>query len=405
MIEFKISGLLRQYRWLIVLSAVTQVMFSSLALVLPKLLQVAIDRVFPTRDYKLFAIICVLMLLIYIIRFIMRMIAGFLGTYTGTRVLLDMRQRIFKHLQSLSLRFYEEYRTGKLISNVISDVALLQGLVSLCIAMVDQFFTMALVTIMLFLLNWKMALIGMLALPLHFVNFYYFNGYLRRQALVLQEKMSEISANLAENINGIKVVKSFSRERSERRQFFTSMRPTLDIAVNINKTGNICNGSYETLAVITYLIIIWLGITEVSPPDFTIGEFVAFYTYIGLQIGPIAALASQMNTLSMGLAGAERIIKLLRVIPEIKDDPDPVTAGRFKGNISFENVSFSYRDAPVIRNLTLQIKPGEKVALVGPSGCGKSTISNLLLRFYDVCDGCIKVDGIDPSIFTGIIPR
>jgi subfamily B ATP-binding cassette protein MsbA len=395
MIEFKVSSLLRQYRGLIFLSAITSIMFSSLALILPRLLQVTIDRILPSRDYKLFAIVCVIMLLIYVVRFIMRMITGFLGTYTVTRMLLDVRQRIFKHLQSLSLRFYEEYRTGKLISNVISDVALLQGLVTLWIAMVDQFFTMALVTIMLFLLDWKMALIAMLALPLHFVNFYYFNGFLHRQSLALQERMSEISANLAENINGIKVVKSFSKERTERRQFFTSMRPTLDIALNINKTSNICGGTYETLAVITYLIIIGIGISEVSPPDFTIGEFVAFYTYIGLQIGPIAALASQINSLSQGLAGAERIVKLLRVIPEIKDDPNPITASRFKGNISFENVSFSYRDAAVIRNLTLQINPGEKVALVGPSGCGKSTISNLLLRFYDVCEGCIKVDGVD----------
>ncbi|MFA7231203.1 MAG: ABC transporter ATP-binding protein [Victivallaceae bacterium] len=395
MIEFKVSSLLRQYRGLIILSAITSIMFSSLALTLPRLLQVAIDRVLPNRDYKLFAIVCALMLIVYVIRFIMRMITGFLGTYTVTRVLLDVRQRIFKHLQSLSLRFYEEYRTGKLISNVISDVALLQGLVSLCIAMVDQFFTMGLITIMIFFINWKMALIAMLALPIHFVNFYYFNGSLRRQALVLQEKMSEISANLAENINGIRVVKSFSKERFERRQFFRSMRPTLNIAININKTGNICSGSYEMLAVITYLTIIGIGISVVSPPDFTIGEFVAFYTYVGLQINPIAALANQLNALSQGMAGAQRIVKLLRVIPEIKDDPEAITANRFVGNISFENVSFSYRDTPVIRNFSLDIAPGEKIALVGPSGCGKSTISNLLLRFYDVKDGCVKVDDID----------
>ncbi len=395
MIEFKISSLLRQYRGLIVLSAVTSIIFSSLALVMPRLLQITIDRIIPGHDYMLFVVVCIVMLLVYVLRFAMRMITGFLGTYTVTRVLLDVRQRIFKHLQSLSLRFYEEYRTGKLISNVISDVSLLQGLVSLCIAMVDQFFTMALVTIMLFLLDWKMALIAMLALPLHFINFYYFNGALRKKSLALQEKMSEISANLAENINGIKVVKSFSKERSERRQFFTSMRPTLDIALDINKTSNICGGTYETMAVITYLVIIGFGINEVSPPDFTMGEFVAFYTYIGLQIGPIAALASQMNTLSQGLAGAERVVKLLRVIPEIKDDADPITASRFKGIINFENVSFSYRDAPVIWNLTLQINPGEKIALVGPSGCGKSTISNLLLRFYDVTEGCIRVDDVD----------
>jgi subfamily B ATP-binding cassette protein MsbA len=253
---------------------------------------------------------------------------------------------------------------------------------------------------MIFLLNWKLALIAMLALPLHFVNFYYFNGILRRKSIELQEKMSEISANLAENINGIKVVKSFSKERSERRHFFTAMRPTLDLSVEMNRLANFSGGLYEMLAVITYLVIIGVGINEVCPPDFTMGEFVAFYTYVGLQIGPIAAIATQINALSLGLAGAERIVKLLRVIPEIKDVPNALTAPRFKGVINFDNVSFSYRDTPVIWDMNLQINPGEKIALVGPSGCGKSTISNLLLRFYDVKEGCIRVDGVDIRKFS-----
>jgi subfamily B ATP-binding cassette protein MsbA len=398
--EFKLSSLFKQYRLLIFFSALTSIIFSSLSLVLPRLLQIAIDRIIPGRDYMLFMFVCIILLLIYILRFVMRMITGFVGTYTAMRVLLDVRQRIFKHLQSLSLRFYEEYRTGKLISNVISDVSLLQSLVSMCIMMSDQLFTMTLVTIMIFLLNWKLALIAMLALPLHFVNFYYFNGILRRKSIELQEKMSEISANLAENINGIKVVKSFSKERSERRHFFTAMRPTLDLSVEMNRLANFSGGLYEMLAVITYLVIIGVGINEVCPPDFTMGEFVAFYTYVGLQIGPIAAIATQINALSLGLAGAERIVKLLRVIPEIKDVPNALTAPRFKGVINFDNVSFSYRDTPVIWDMNLQINPGEKIALVGPSGCGKSTISNLLLRFYDVKEGCIRVDGVDIRKFS-----
>jgi ABC-type bacteriocin/lantibiotic exporter with double-glycine peptidase domain len=165
--EFKLSSLFKQYRLLIFFSALTSIIFSSLSLVLPRLLQIAIDRIIPGRDYMLFMFVCIILLLIYILRFVMRMITGFVGTYTAMRVLLDVRQRIFKHLQSLSLRFYEEYRTGKLISNVISDVSLLQSLVSMCIMMSDQLFTMTLVTIMIFLLNWKLALIAMLALPLH----------------------------------------------------------------------------------------------------------------------------------------------------------------------------------------------------------------------------------------------
>ena len=227
--------------------------------------------------------------------------------------------------------FYEEYRTG-LISNVISDVALLQGLISLCISMVDQFFTMAFITFAVFFINWKLALIAMCALPIHFINFYIFNKIIRRNALLLQEKMSEISANLAETINGIRIVKSFSKGRSECRHFFSTMRPTLDLAIKMNQEGNTCNGIYECLTILTYLIVIGCGILAVGS-DFTIGDFVAFYTYIGLQVGPIAVLASQMNILSQGLAGAQRIMKLLKVIPEITDSPNAVEAGTLSGKI------------------------------------------------------------------------
>lgn len=160
------------------MSAVSSIIFSSLALALPRLLQIAIDHVIPNCDAGLFAAVCLIMVLIYIMRFMMRMVTGFLGIYTVTRMLLDVRQRIFKHLQSLSLRFYEEYRAGKLISNVISDVALLQGLIALCIGMVDQIFMMILITVMIFFINWQIALIALLLLPLHFVNFYYFGGRL-----------------------------------------------------------------------------------------------------------------------------------------------------------------------------------------------------------------------------------
>lgn len=399
MTEFKVSSLIRQYRGLILLSALTSVMFSSLALTMPMMLKVVIDRVLPSRDWALFFLLAAVMIAIYILRFTMRIITGNLGTYTVTRILLDVRQRIFKHLQNLSLRFYEEYRTGKLISNVISDVALLQGLISLCISMVDQFFTMAFITFAVFFINWKLALIAMCALPIHFINFFIFNKIIRKNALLMQEKMSEISANLAETINGIRVVKSFSKGRAESLHFFKNMRPTLELAIKMNQEGNVCHGIYEMLTLFTYLIVICGGIFAVGN-DFSIGDFVAFYTYIGLQVGPIAVLAAQMNVLSQGLAGAQRIMKLLKVIPDITDAPDAVDAGRLTGRISFGHVSFKYADTPVLRDFSLRIEPGEKVALVGPSGCGKSTISNLLLRFYDVCDGSIKVDGEDIRTFT-----
>lgn len=399
MTQFRITSILKQYRYLLLLSAITSILCSSLALIMPLMLKIVIDRVLPSKDWGLFFLLVIVIVAVYTLRFTMRLVTGYLGTYTVTRILLDIRQKIFKHLQSLSLRFYEEYRTGKLISNVISDVALLQGLISMIISMSDQIVMMFIITIAVFFINWKLALIIMCALPLHFLNFYLFNKILRRNARALQEKMSEISANLAESINGIRVVKSFSKERSECRHFFSTMRPTLDLAVKMNYQGNTCNGLYEIMIILTYLIVIGCAIVMVGP-DFSVGDFVAFYTYIGIQVGPIAALASQINTISQGLAGAQRIMKILKVIPEIKDSPNAVEAHRFNGKIEFEHVRFKYADAPVLRDFSLSINPGEKVALVGPSGCGKSTIGNLLLRFYDVNDGCIRIDDRDIRDFT-----
>ncbi|MBO5761283.1 MAG: ABC transporter ATP-binding protein [Lentisphaeria bacterium] len=400
MTEFKLSALFFQYRWMILLSAITAAIFSCLGLTMPLLMKFVIDRVIPHKDYGFFFLLAVIMIAVYTLRVIMRIVCGYLGTFTVTRGLLDVRQRIFKHLQSLSLRFYEEYRTGKLISNVISDVALLQGLIGLSIAWITEFFTMGLITFAVFFLNWKLGLIAMCALPLHFVNFYFSNKRLRKTSRELQEKMSEISANLAETINGIKVVKSFSKERSECRHFFSNMRPTLDLAIKLNLQNNFCYGVFDCLTLITYLTIIGCGISMAGTADFTVGDFVAFYTYIGLQVGPINALAAQMNTLSQGLAGAQRIMKLLKVIPEIKDSPNAKTAKPFKGEIVFDHVSFKYADAPVLKDFSLTIKPGQKVALVGHSGCGKSTIGNLVLRFYDVCEGAIRIDDKDIRSFT-----
>lgn len=392
--------MLKPYRYLLTGAAVTLVMFTNLGLVLPWMLKIAIDKVLPNADYTLFYLLCGAMLLIFAARSIVRYIAIYLINYSALRMLLDVRQKLFKHLQSLSLRFYEEYRTGKLISNVISDVSLLQQLIRTMIAMVDNFFLIIILAGVLLLLNWQVGLLVLAISPLHYFNFIHFKRVIQKDSIVLQEKMSEISANLAETINGIKVVKSFAKERTECRNFFSSMRPTMELSMKVNMDGNTCWTITDILSLFTYLLVIGFGISLVHDRGMTIGEFVAFYSYVGMMLGPINALSSYSTSISQGFAGANRIMKLLSVIPEIKEDPNPVKAENLKGHIIFDNVSFSYSDTPVIKNFSLNILPGQKVALVGPSGCGKSTISNLLLRFYDVNEGKILVDGTDIRKFS-----
>ncbi|MFA7230744.1 MAG: ABC transporter transmembrane domain-containing protein, partial [Victivallaceae bacterium] len=361
MSKFRLLTLLKPYRYLLAGAAVTLVMFTNLGLVLPWMLKIAIDKVLPNADYTLFYMLCGAMLLIFAARSIVRYIAIYLINYSALRMLLDVRQKLFKHLQSLSLRFYEEYRTGKLISNVISDVSLLQQLIRTMIAMVDNFFLIIILSVVLMMLNWQVGLLVLAISPLHYFNFIHFKRVIQKDSIVLQEKMSEISANLAETINGIKVVKSFAKERTECRNFFNSMRPTMELSMKVNMDGNTCWTITDILSLFTYLLVIGFGISLVHDRGMTLGEFVAFYSYVGMMLGPINALASYSTSISQGFAGANRIMKLLSVIPEIKEDPNPVKAKNLKGRIIFDNVSFSYSDTPVIKNFSLNILPGQKV--------------------------------------------
>lgn len=394
MSQFSFYRLLKPYRYLMIGTVTALCCFSALGLALPWMLKIAIDRIIPNADYNLFALLCGGMFLLFSARAVCFYIASYLTTYTSMRSLIDVRQKLFKHLQSLSLRFYEEYRTGKLISNVINDVALMQQLIMIFIQILNQSFVILAVAAVLLFLNFKMALVVLTIVPLFFINFYYFRKIMRSNSLILQEKMSEIAANLGETINGIKVVKTFSKERTECRNFFSSLRPTLNLNVNLGIQSSHCTSITQYLTLLIYLTTIGMGMGMVHSSSMTLGEFVAFYTYVGMFIMPISALSMQTIGISRGLTGAKRISKLLNVIPEIKEPEKPLKIDKMEGHIIFEDVSFSYKDAPVIKDFSLDIKPGQKVALVGPSGSGKSTITNLLLRFYDIQEGKLTIDGV-----------
>ena len=397
----KIFALFRPYRKMLVASFFLGITFNLIGLTVPWMLKIAIDRVLPAAEYLWYSVLCVSMLIIYLSRCLVRYLLSSMIDYTGIRLIVDVRQKVFKHLQSLSLRFYEEYRTGKLISNVINDVSLLNMLARIINSLAEQFFQLVIIAIILFFLNWQMALVVLMSLPLHFLNFYYSRKIMRADSMVLQEKLSEISANLSETLTGAKVVKSFAKEQAECHRFFKNLRPTVQMQMKLTFDSIGLGSIFDMLVIMTQLATIGTGIFFVQSHDITIGEFVAFYTYVNMLITPIQLLSTQVATLAQGMVGASRIVKLLNTIPEIKECAHPVNPKKLDGHIEFQHVQFSYNanTAPVISDFTLDIHPGEKVALVGSSGSGKSTLSNLLLRFYDVTGGAILVDGYDVRQF------
>lgn len=177
-------------------------------------------------------------------------------------------------------------------------------------------------------------------------------------------------------------------------EFFSNLRPTLDLNVKLGAQSVSCWSITDYLNLIVFLTTIGIGMGMVNTSSMTLGEFVAFYTYVGMFVAPISNMSVHAIGISRGMSGAKRINNLLNVIPDIKEPDKPMKLEKMKGHIVFKNVSFKYKDVPVIKDFSLDIKPGQKVALVGPSGSGKSTITNLLLRFYDIQDGDLAIDGV-----------
>ena len=401
----KVWLLLKPYRTMLLGSMGALILFNLSGLSLPWMLKIAIDRVLPNADETLFWILAVVMMLLYLVRSLLRYIASYMVDYLGIRLLIDLRQKVFAHLQSLSLRFYEEYRTGKLISNVISDVAMLQVLIRTMTQFGEQIFQLFIIAALLLLINWHMALLVFLTIPLHYLNFHYFRKEMRKDSMVIQEKLSEISANLSETLSGVKVVKSFAKEHSECLHFFKNLRPLADMQMRVTVDGVGLWAIFDTLSLMTYLAIIGVGIWMVKINAITVGEFVAFYTYVGMMLSPINILSGLSITFAQGMVGAQRIVKLLNTIPEIREIPNAMPVEKLSGRIEFRNVTFSYdqEKGNTIDNFTLHISPGQKIALVGPSGSGKSTISNLLLRFIVVFSQIANSFYISQHIFAPFV--
>ena len=392
---------IKPYKYLIVETVASLIIFTNLGLVMPWILKLIIDRALGSSDLGYLFLLLGVIAMVYAVREVFFYISHYLAFYVAQRILFDVRSRLFKHIQSLSLRFYQEYRTGKLISNILTDVSTLQQMISASMVnLVVNIFMIAFILSVLFLINTKLALICLFLAPLHFINFNYFKNTITKDSKILREKMSEISANLAETLNGVKIVKSFSKERAESREFVAQLRPTFDMTININMKGVYCWIVAEVIGVVYLVVALGLGGAMVARGEMTIGSFVAFYSYLGMLTGPINAISGLSTIISEGYTSGARIFRLLTTVPEITEDDEPIRIERARGEVQFDNICFGYNGKPILKNFSLKVEPGRKVALVGPSGSGKSTIASLLLRFYDVNSGSVKLDGTDIRSYT-----
>lgn len=330
---------------------------------------------------------------------------------TGQSIIFDLRRELFDHLQALSLGFYSRFAVGRIISRVVNDVSVLREMITW--AVIDIFrsaFDLIGITLAMFLLNWQLSLLTFLVLPFMAVATEIFRRRARQSYREVRSAIGWVNAVLNENIVGVRVVQSFSREDHNYRVFAEEVNGH-NLRVN-NQAALIVSLFFPTIDLIGSValgLVVWLGGLAVlggfeffGSAPLTAGTLVAFALYIDQFFNPIRALSQRYNTFQATMAGSERIFELLDTPIEIKDAPNAREFPRLRGDLEFRQVSFHYADdnTQVLDHINLRVRAGQTIALVGETGAGKSTLVKLVSRFYDPTEGAVLIDGIDIRTMT-----
>ncbi len=371
---------------------------TAMELVPPWLVKVVIDDVIAAHRPELLPWILAGLLLAYGLKNLCASLRIRFNNTLEQRVVHDLRAQVFAALQRLSLSYFENRSTGEIMSRVNNDTEHVERIfIDGLEGMLTASLTLVGITVMLFTLNWKLALLSLLPIPILIVSALKFTARVHTYYHRIRKSAAELNAYLQDALSGIRETMGFNRQAYEQQRFnrlsqeYSRSNLQAMRLWSIYSPGMIFTGSMGTL------LILWYGTGEVLAGALTVGELVMFLSYLALFYVPINQIHSVNHMLQHALAASERVFDVLDTEPEVRDRPGAVRpVARLRGEVRFDRVSFHYRpDAPVLSDITLTVKPGERVALVGPSGAGKSTMLKLLMRFYDVRSGAITIDGYD----------
>lgn len=313
----------------------------------------------------------------------------------GTRVVVDIRGELFAHLQSLSMRFYDTFKVGRLISRIMGDVFVLQNFVTWSIVgSARSVFTLAFIVITLFARDARLAALTMLVLPLMGLATRAWSRRARDAWRATRVRIAIINGYFNEVVSGVRVVKSFTREAENERVFDGLNEANLKVNLHAARLSAIFFPTVDVLGSVAVAFVVAYGALA---PDhsLTAGDLTAFVLLVERFFDPIRELSRRYNQLLATMAASERVFELIDLEPEIKEAPGAVPLPPIEGHVAFENVVFGYDEEAVLREIDLDVPAGSTVALVGPTGAGKTSIINLLGRFYDIESGRIRIDGID----------
>ena len=383
------------YRWNLVISAILLVISTVLGLVWPQVVQRVLDDGLANPSFL--DVLVAGLIVVLLVRAVIDGVRQYVMAYTGERVIFDLRMAIVRHLQSLSLSFFNVRKTGDLMSHVTGDATVVHGIVTQTILQVlGQVLTLVGGLVVIFLMNWKLALLTLVVAPPIGLLGQRLGRQIRDISRVTQDAQGEAVGVLQEAIAEVRVVQAFTREEYEAERFHGKLLYMFGKSMERNRITSIMFPLIGFLGFASSIVVLWFGGHEVANGELTTGQLVAFLLYLGMVAGPIGGLAGQWGSIQSAFGAADRIFALLDTVPDVQDAPDAIALPPVEGEIVFENVGFKYADGPaVLDGVTTIFKPGETTALVGPSGAGKTTLVNLVGRFYDPVSGTIAVDGHD----------
>lgn len=360
------------------------------------LIKPALDDVFINKDVRMLKLIPAAIVIVYFLRSIALYGQDYLMSYVGQNIIRRLRNVLYSRIQDLPLSFFQKEKTGVLMSRVTNDVNIIKAMVSVAVtASLRDCFTIIGLTFIIFYQIWQLALIAFIVLPVAFYPILIFGRKVRKVSTGCQEAMADMSSFLHETFAGNKIVKAFGMEPYEKKRFFEKTRRLLKLEMKEVKARSISSPINLFLGGIGIAIIIWYGGSKVISGDYTTGTFISFLAAVLLLYAPIKNLSKLNNAIQQGLAATDRVFDIIERESEVREQKNPVIIKPGPHSVTFKNVFFKYEKEMVLKDINIDAKAGEILALVGMSGGGKTSLVNLIPRFYDVSKGAILIDGTD----------
>jgi len=391
-------GFLALYKWEAAGAFISLVLSSAGNLVIPRLAQTVIDQGISARQVAVILWGASGIVFVALLRSLFSYLQGLLAAKASQGVAYDLRNALYAQIQSLSFSYHDRAQTGQLLTRATSDVELVRSFISMGVLQLLSALLMMIGSLALLVsTNWQLTLTTLPVMLLVLAVFGFFAGKGRPLFTLVQQRLGRLNTVLQENLAGVRVVKAFARERFEMQRFGTSSQELRDANVRVGRMFAFAIPLIFTLANLGALAVVWGGGYQVIAGRLTIGELVAFQSYLMMTMFPMIMLGMTMVGLSQAGAGAERIFEILDAESEVKEKRDAMELPPIRGRVVFEDVTFRYfgDQQPVLKGVSFVAEPGQTVALFGATGSGKTTIINLIPRFYDVSQGRVTVDGFD----------